>query len=159
MTRWPSNAVNPLILTGGVATLTKLPAPLEHHEQTLFFQWLDYVFVSGNGLVREPLRAHVYAVPNAGKRSYQTADEMRAEGMTAGTPDISVDVPSGKFHGLRLEMKRLGAKPPTKAQVEQMENRRRMGYEALLVQGFSAARQATVRYLSNSWVVMDRWSP
>lgn len=127
--------------------------PKEAQEQALYFRWLDHVTISG-----QPLRPHCYAVPNGGSRkSKAEGKRLKLQGVTAGVPDICIDVPSDGKHGLRIEMKRIGAKKPGALQVAQMNLRRSMGYEAQIAYGFDAARQATVRYLSQEWVVIDRW--
>lgn len=82
-----------------LALATKLPVPLEHHEQKLFFQMVDVA----------PRTKHlpIYAVPNGGHRHKATAGKLKAEGVRAGFPDINVDVPCGTaYHGLRIELKR-----------------------------------------------------
>ena len=125
--------------------------PLESAEQALYFRWLEYVHIDGHCL-----RPHCYAVPNGGSRHVLEAVRLKAQGVTAGVPDICIDVPAGKAHGLRLEMKRVGARP-TPAQVEMLELRRSMGYAAVVAEGFAAARRETVKYLTQSWLVTDRW--
>lgn len=127
-------------------------APLERDEQRLYFRWLQYVTING-----EPLRAHVYAIPNGGHRDPRTAAMLQAEGVTAGVLDINVDVASAGFHGLRIEMKRRGNKP-TEAQLEHIGLRRHMGYQALVCYGYDEARSVTVEYLKHDWRVCDRWS-
>ncbi|MCC7462109.1 MAG: VRR-NUC domain-containing protein [Gammaproteobacteria bacterium] len=128
------------------------PKPLEAAEQALFFRWLDQVKI-GN----QPLRPHCYAIPNGGSRHVLEAANLRRQGVTAGVPDICIDVPSGDRHGLRIEMKRLGGKKPDALQVAQLNLRRDMGYEAHVAYGFDQARQITIRYLAQGWVVTDRW--
>lgn len=46
-----------------------------------------------------------YAVPNGGWRNAITAKVMKAEGVLAGVADLHLDIPSGGYHGLRIEMK------------------------------------------------------
>jgi hypothetical protein len=132
--------------------LRLLTAPFEEHEQTLYFRWLDYVTID-----REALRLHCYAVQNGGFRTLAQAGRFKAQGVTAGVADISIDVPSGAFHGLRIEMKRVGCKPSGE-QLIHMELRRRMGYQAICCQGFDEARRATINYLKQGWLVTDRWA-
>jgi hypothetical protein len=130
----------------------RLPQPLEEHEQALFFQWLDYVTIDG-----EALRPHCYAIPNGGWRTFSQAVRFKAQGVTAGIADISIDVPAGNFHGLRIEMKRVGCKASGE-QLVHIELRRRMGYQASVCEGFDEARRVTVSYLKQRWLVTDRWA-
>lgn len=138
-------------MTFSPASRTLHLRPKESQEQSLFFKWLDYVTIDGHDL-----RPHCYAVPNGGSRHVVEAVNLKRQGVTPGVPDICVDVPAGKAHGLRLEMKRVGARP-TPAQVEMLELRRSMGYAAVITEGFDAARRETVKYLAQSWLVTDRW--
>lgn len=132
--------------------ILRLPAPLESQEQALYFRWLDYVTIDGEGL-----RAHCYAVPNGGARVATEGARLKGQGVTPGVADISIDVPAGSFHGLRIEMKRLGEKC-TAEQIEHLALRRRMGYQALACQGFDEARRVTIVYLKQRWLVVDRWA-
>lgn len=45
------------------------------------------------------------SVPNGGKRSYGVGGLLKASGQKKGYPDIVLDMPKGKFHGLRIELK------------------------------------------------------
>ena len=46
---------------------------------------------------------HYFAIPNAAKRSWQTAKRMKAEGLTAGVADICIMLPHGKAAWLELK--------------------------------------------------------
>jgi len=48
--------------------------------------------------------AFVFAIPNAGKRSWQTAAKMKAEGLTAGVADICIMRPGGRVAWLELKI-------------------------------------------------------
>ena len=43
------------------------------------------------------------AIPNAGRRTYRAAASLKAEGMTAGTPDLCVLLPGGFVLWLELK--------------------------------------------------------
>ena len=58
--------------------------------------------------------AYWFAIPNAGKRSWRTAKQMKAEGLTAGVADLCFLLPCGEV--LWLELKRPGEKQ-TAAQI------------------------------------------
>jgi hypothetical protein len=60
-------------------------------------------------MVREHLRlcavadSFVFAIPNAGKRSFAVASHMKAEGMTAGVADLCVMLSGGRVIWLELK--------------------------------------------------------
>ena len=85
---------------------TKTIAALEHHEQVLFFQWLDLQ------CGRYPELRLAFAIPNFaghfGNARARLAAGKRAkkEGRKPGVPDIFLPVARQSYHGLFIEMKR-----------------------------------------------------
>jgi hypothetical protein len=71
----------------------------EHDEQTAVMDWYRSV-----GCHRWP-ELWITSNPNAAKMSYGAAAYMRAEGRTAGMPDLSVHVQRGGYGALHIEMK------------------------------------------------------
>ncbi len=47
----------------------------------------------------------IYAIPNGGYRTYTTASTMKAEGQTAGIPDLCIPIARGSYAALYIEMK------------------------------------------------------
>jgi hypothetical protein len=47
----------------------------------------------------------IYAIPNGGKRGVITASIMKAEGVTAGVPDLHIPMDSKGYHSLYIELK------------------------------------------------------
>lgn len=74
--------------------------PTEHSEQAAFFMWVKFKYPD---LV-------VYAIPNDAKRSVYVAALKRAEGLTAGVPDVTLDEARGGYFGLKLEFKKTSLK-------------------------------------------------
>lgn len=71
--------------------------PTEHQEQLVVVAWL------------RARRIRFFAVPNGGARSAITGARLRAEGQSAGVPDLIITTtPPGKFGivAVALEMKR-----------------------------------------------------
>ncbi len=61
----------------------------------------------------------MFAIPNEGKRSVWEGARFKARGLKRGVPDIFLPVPSGKWHGMYIEMKR--KKPRGKLTSEQLD--------------------------------------
>ena len=51
------------------------------------------------------MAALLFAIPNGGWRNAIVAAKLKAEGVTAGVPDLMLAVPHGQYHGLFVEMK------------------------------------------------------
>lgn len=62
------------------AAPTKSDIPLEHEEQCAFVKWFH----------KQYPKVVVFAVPNAAMRDYKLAAYLKAEGMTAGVPDLHI---------------------------------------------------------------------
>lgn len=89
----------------------------------------------------------IFAVPNGGLRRKTEAIRLKAEGVLASVPDLVVAEPRGPFHGLFVEMKRVGGKA-TKDQAAMMERLRARGYRVHLgADGVDAAFAAVEWYL------------
>jgi hypothetical protein len=72
----------------------------EHSIQASFVEWCKWKEYSW------PWLRNLYAVPNAGKRSFALAARMKREGLKAGVPDMCIAYPSGGWHGLYIEFKK-----------------------------------------------------
>lgn len=75
------------------ATILKaaIRIPTEHEEQREFVKWFRQTFAG----------VRIFAIPNGGARSKATAGKLKAEGVSAGVPDLYV--PAWR---LWIEMKR-----------------------------------------------------
>lgn len=78
---------------------------LEHDEQTAFFRK-----ASTRRYLTGTIRDILFAIPNAGtaggRRAMLAGVRRKAEGVTAGVPDIHCIVASTPYHGLWIEMKK-----------------------------------------------------
>lgn len=72
----------------------------EHRIQSAFFQWVRVMEKT------HPCLELMFAVPNAGKRSYKIAAMLKAEGMRTGVLDIIFPVARAGFNGLAIEFKK-----------------------------------------------------
>ena len=99
----------------------------EHTEQRAVFEWA--LLMTG----QHPELDLIYAIPNAGKRSYGAAAYYKYEGLKAGVPDICLAVANERYHGLYIEMKW----PNKRGQFRITENQR-IWIDKLRGQGYCA---------------------
>ena len=70
---------------------------IESNIQKSCITWFNLQYPQYRGLL--------YHVPNGGKRGTTEAARMKLEGVVAVVWDLSLDVPSGGYHGAKFEMK------------------------------------------------------
>lgn len=73
----------------------------------------------------------LFAVPNGGQRNRVTGAILKAEGVLAGVSDLLLLHPSGKYHGLCIEMKTPKGKQQD-TQVEWQQEVESQGYKYVL---------------------------
>lgn len=118
------------------------PTPTEHDEQVALFAWADAAHA------QRPELAMLHAIPNGGARHPAVGAQLKAEGVRAGYPDIALDVARGRWHGLRIELKRADhSNHATPEQLTWLERLRRYGYMAIVCYGCAEAIAAIVAYL------------
>lgn len=102
-------------------TVPGLGRDYEHYEQEAFFDYLSRV--------NHPATEMTFAVPNQAVALLRMTKRLWffAEGVKGGVPDIFVDHPTDRYHGLRIEMKRPG-ETPTDKQLIWHERLRARGY-------------------------------
>lgn len=86
-------------------TKTNYPIPKEAQEQEALFSWADIV------MHQYPELELLYHIPNEGKRSKSNGAALKRQGLKKGVPDLCLPVARGGYHGLYIEMKRIGEKP------------------------------------------------
>ena len=138
-------------MTPKTLKLTKQPSILERYEQEAFFSWVRTVRYCG-----EPILEDCHAIPNgsflagdASRRAIQ-GDALRRQGVKAGYPDVAIDIAVEPYHGMRIEVKRIGAPTPPPHQVAAQERLRYRGYRVDVCYGFEQMREATLQYLGIS---------
>jgi hypothetical protein len=106
----------------------------EDKEQTKLAVWLD--------------KNHIlyFAIANGGSRHVLEAMKLKRTGVKSGVPDICVPVPSGIFHGLYIEMKRIQGGVLSANQKDWIEKLRSNGYCAEVAYGFEDAKSVVRRY-------------
>ena len=104
-------------------------------------------------------RTYLLAFSNGGKRSKITGAHMKMSGQVKGTPDLFLAYPSGKFHGLFIELKRPASKIPghksrskgelTAEQMIMIKYLNDAGYKATVAYGAEQAWKIITEYLAN----------
>ena len=67
----------------------------EHHLQVACVQWFRMQYP----------QQLIYAIPNGGQRNAIVAAKLKAEGVTAGIPDLHIPTARNGYHSLYIEMK------------------------------------------------------
>lgn len=113
----------------------------EHREQVALMRWARY-----QEKVIPELRS-LFAIPNGGHRNIATARKMKAEGVKRGVPDLCLAVPRGEYHGLYIELKRVGGGVVSKEQKEWIARLIESGYRVEACHGEAQARKVILEYL------------
>jgi len=112
--------------------------PTERDEQIQFIKYLRWNKIPH------------YAVPNGGSRNPAEAKNLKAEGVSAGVPDVCIPVPNKKYHGLYIEMKRQKGGKVSEKQKEWIEKLNKLGYLAVVCRGYDEAREVVEEYMKET---------
>jgi len=109
----------------------------EHYEQVRLFETI---------LKEDPeLYECMTAFPAGGLRATKTANDLRAEGLKAGYPDIVIDLPVSVYHGARIEMKAEKGKLSDK-QKQKLKSLSGRGYYCAVCYGCDEALEVIRQY-------------
>lgn len=121
----------------------KAHAPTEDAEQAQIIYWC------ANMSIAHPELALIYHVPNEGKRSKAAAANMQRIGLKSGVPDLCLPVAKGKYHGLYIELKRVGGRV-TETQVDWLLALSKQGYAVCVCYGAEQAIDVISAYICDS---------
>lgn len=110
---------------------TTARVPTEHEEQRNLVRWFRQTF----GLVTRG-GVRIFAIPNGSQRSRTTGAKLKAEGVSAGVPDLFVPA-----WCLWIEMKRAEGGSVSAEQRDWHAYLRSVGHTVLVCRGFSHARE------------------
>lgn len=113
---------------------------LEHQEQCALFEWAEYEKAN------TPELAMLYAIPNGFFSSSWHKSKAVKEGLKKGVPDVCLAVPSGRYHGLYIELK-VGKNKPNKDQKHWISKLNGWGYCAVVCVGWEEARSKILTYI------------
>ena len=117
------------------------PIPSEHHEQVIVVCYC------------RAKRVPIFAIPNGtylNGTALQRAKQMnnlKAEGLKIGVPDLFVPVVNKEFAGLFIEMKRIKNSKVSKEQLEWIDLLNKQGYKAVICNGSSEAIKTIEEYM------------
>lgn len=112
----------------------------EHDEQKALFGWAllnRHVF---------PELDLMFAIPNGGLRNIIVAKKLRLEGVKRGVPDIFLPVARCGFHGLFIELKKIGGKISSH-QRQWIDNISMQGYLSVVCYGWVDASNIIEKYI------------
>lgn len=115
----------------------------EAQEQACVIKWSQQPHIRAQW----PELAMLFHIPNGGSRDAVEGRHLKAQGVKRGVPDLCLPVPSGRYHGLYIELKAERGK----ASAEQkwwVERLNAAGYFAQVCHGWEAAVEALEWYLS-----------
>jgi len=116
---------------------TKYGVLKEEHEQAAVVAFL-----------REKYPDALFTIaPNGMKLPPSVAIRLSRTGYRAGTPDIMIFEPRGRFHGLFVEMKATRGGEVSKPQVIFREALLARGYQSIICAGAGAARLCITEYM------------
>ena len=101
-------------------------APSEHLEQVRLVSWFR----------RQWPDVRIFAIPNGGGRSIAQGASLKAEGVTAGVPDLFVPA-----WGLWIEMKRTTGGTVSPAQRDWIAYLEGIGHSVIIGRGFEDAKR------------------
>lgn len=88
-------------------------------------------------------------IPNEGKRSFFSGKKLKRMGLKRGVSDFFLAYPSGKYHGLWIELKRLKLSKCTDEQIDWVKNMNTLDYKAQFAYGWERARDFIIDYLDS----------
>ncbi|TGZ35365.1 hypothetical protein EQ875_01646 [Photobacterium damselae subsp. damselae] len=127
-------------------TVKKVKREPEADEQKALIQWAQLTVI-------KKLRIGDYLthVANEGKRGPKAAKDFVEMGGSPGYPDLMLDIPTSKYHGLRIEMK---APKPHKSVIKDNQTKwltrlKNIGYCAVICYSSSEAIAVITEYMEH----------
>lgn len=140
---WSDEDIAKSIATARPRRAKRAPSvPLEHDEQKALIAAVDGAWGKGLGIA-----GLLVSIPNSAPKGHTAAAYFRAEGLRPGYPDLTLDVPVGQYHGLRLELKRQRGGRIEPDEAVWHEKLRARGYAVAVPCGCDAAKAIIERYL------------
>lgn len=116
---------------------TKPAVPLEHEEQSMFVKWFKMQYKN----------VRIFAVPNAAARGHNAASYMKAEGLSAGCPDVWIP----EFL-MCIEMKRIKGSITSPEQISWRDYMLGIGWQAHICNGFEEAKLKVIEFCNEKYI-------
>lgn len=110
----------------------------EKQIQTMVVQWLNL-----NPITKD----NFFSIPNEGKRSLNFGRSLKSMGLTPGASDIFIMIPTEKYAGMFLEIKREKGSKTSPEQIAFMNRALERGYYACIAKGFDNCIAEITNYL------------
>ena len=128
--RKPTRSVSRLATNNSV-----LKIPSEHEEQVLFVQWFRRTYVD----------VRIFAIPNGEKRSQSAGARLKAEGVSAGVPDLYIPA-----WNTWIEMKRSKGGRISPKQKDWWDYLSSIGHQVFVCAGADIAKKVTKKVYSDT---------
>lgn len=115
----------------------------EAQEQAYVFKWSQQPDIRDQW----PELALLFHIPNGGTRDPVEGKHLKQQGVKPGVPDLFLPVPSGRYHGLFIEMKTDKGRA-SREQKWWIERLNAAGYFAEVCHGWESAARVLEWYLS-----------
>ena len=112
-----------------------LKIPTEHQEQVLFVQWFRRTYVD----------VRIFAIPNGESRSKSAGARLKAEGVSAGVPDLFIPA-----WNTWIEMKRSKGGRVSDKQKDWWGYLEGVGHKVFICAGFEIAKEVTKKVYSDT---------
>lgn len=111
----------------------------EEEHQIRLIQWSK---------TRPDVEPFLFHPANGGHRSIRTAVRLKASGVKPGVSDLMLAYPAHGYHGLWIELKRIGKSSISKEQKDWVNRMISVGYAAFFCFGWEDARDTILNYLN-----------
>lgn len=120
----------------------KMPIPYEAEMQRTIIEWTENAPYKGRKVFN-----YTHHTPNGGFRSKSEAARFKAMGVKSGYPDLSIDIVTEKYAGLRIELKRGNQGKLSEEQIDLLAMLNEEGYYAVECNSIDGAIQTIQDYI------------
>lgn len=101
--------------------------------------------------IKEQYPGILFTVSAGGMRTFRgVAIKLKRLGYSRGTPDIFIEEPRGKYHGLRIELKREKKGSVSSYQRDWLKRLNDRGYKAIVCKGLKESQEAINNYFNRT---------